>query len=1165
MSEVIVGIDLGTSNCVVAHSDGAGEVRTLADEAGYKVHPSVVSFLPSGGVVVGAEAKQRKVIDPQNTIFSAKRLIGRSFRSPEVQMAKARMPYQIREGANQLPLISTRAGEFAIPEISAVLLDHVRNIAARALGQEVTQAVITVPANFNDAQRSATATAGAIAGITVVRVLNEPTAAALAYGHTRQLKQTIAVYDFGGGTFDVTLLRLDDQVYEVLGTAGDSFLGGDDLDERLVDRMVERFLAEQRIDLRNNEVAMMRLRAVAEQTKIELSRRTRAVVRIDEIAYGARGAPLNLQIEVTREEFVAMTADIIQRTFPVCQEALKIAGLSVDRIDDIVLVGGTTKVPAVREQVAKFFQRTTRADINPEEAVAIGAALQADSLQRILARPGRPSSLGLSAGGAGTASPTAVTSAAAAHGASLDEHEATSQGAPPTNQDTAVTGAPGSALPPAGRMRRPTADAGAGMRPFSERPMTRGVSVDRFESKETTGTMLGRMEGARTEAGRMDAGRTDAGRMTTSATGTTAVGLIPASPDRDTSVGFAPGGPGRAEETSTRRSYVGPSEAGLGGQGEGADEDEATASRPPIRDPEEEETSSGAPVAVRPEATRSLPNAAAAGRRPAMAPPPVPSGPGGPGGPGGASGRTTGQMGMAGASSAASRPTMMQPSAAPSSLATQPLPPPQPPAPPPPPLRQRASQPKIAAPSGVPVRESLPAIDDSQVHVLPVAPLGPGGLPLSSTLDPGASSTAPGMSFPNDPAVTARGLVPNVPASLAGQPLPQGMYGGLPPPPQPSTTARGVAPAAPTMMIGAGLASAGPAAPQRAPGGPSAPPPSGPPSGPSVQAGPPPPAGPQARTMMAQAPGMPAGMGRDELSLDDALYPSPAPPRRPSQPGMPGGFGPPPGLGPIPGGSFQPPGAAPPDPFAPFDRGSVQPPLQSDPFAAFDRGLPQPAPPPPPPSPPGPPDAFANLPTNRAGGAQLRTPMPFASPAVRRPGEEDPFFAGGPGGVAGPGALPPYAPTMAPQQVPPMVQMAALAPSPVVLDVTPRGLGLVTVAGFCEELIPRNTRVPTEMRRSFSTSRDGQDLVRLVITQGEARRVEGNVVLGELVLADLPRRPRGETTIEVIFAIDASGILHVRARDVMSGREQRASLNVIGTLPEGDVAASRERMQQFRR
>lgn len=1142
MSEVIVGIDLGTSNCVVAYSDGVGEVKTLADDAGYKVHPSVVSFLPSGGVVVGAEAKQRKVIDPQNTIYSAKRLIGRSFRSPEVQMAKSRMPYQIREGANQLPLISTRAGEFAIPEISGVLLDYVRNIAARALKAEVNQAVITVPANFNDAQRTATATAGAIAGITVVRVLNEPTAAALAYGHTRQLKQTIAVYDFGGGTFDVTILKLDDQVYEVLGTAGDSFLGGDDLDERLVDRMVERFLAEQRIDLRHNEVAMMRLRAVAEQTKIELSRRTRAVVRIDEIAYGARGAPLNLQIEVTREEFVAMTADIIQRTFPVCQDALKLAGLGVDRIDDIVLVGGTTKVPTVRDQVAKFFARSPRNDINPEEAVAIGAALQADSLQRILSRPGRPS----------MASSSAVTAAAAPALGTMagDDGEQTAQGAAPTSSDTAVTAAPPG---PGGRSRRPTADAG--MRPFSERPMTRGQSVDRIDSRgDSRGDGRGDGKGESRGEVKQPFGAT-VGRVTTSATGTTAVGMIPA--QSDTSVGFAPGE--NREQTSTRQSYM---ERG---------EEESTAARLPV-DPyrvaeldeleDSEETSSGAPVAVRPEATRSSRNPADEGRRPA--PPGTPQ-------------RVTGQMGMAGSASAAQRATMMQQTAQP----TQPLPPPQPPAraraasvpppgppgppgPPAPPMRARVSQPRIAAPSGVPVRDSMPAIDDSQVHVLPVAPAQPG--PAASLhLDPGASSTAPGMSFPHDPAVTARGMVPNVPTSLAGQsmPLPAGP-GGAPIAPPPSTTARGVAPAAPTMMIGVGLASAGPAGPQAMP-------PAGMPAMSGMQPMPaaPPPgsAGPQARTMIAQAPGqgMPGGAGFD----DDRFFPPPAPPAQGGNYG--GGYGPP-GLGPIPGGSFQAPGSAAPDPFAPFD----------------------------PPAPGAmPPDAFGNLPPMRSGGAQLRTPMPFAQAAVRRPGEEEPFFGnpavhgapigpggfggppggqvgyggppggqpgyggppGGQAGYGGPGASGPSAPTMAPMQA---IQAMPHLPSPVVLDVTPFGLGMVTVAGFCEELIRRNTRVPTEMRRSFSTSRDGQDVVRLVVTQGESRRLEGNTVLGELVLADLPRRPRGETSIEVTFSIDASGILHVRARDALSGREQRASLNVIGTIPEGDVAASRDRMQQLR-
>ncbi|HET9987437.1 MAG TPA: Hsp70 family protein, partial [Kofleriaceae bacterium] len=386
MADPIVGIDLGTSNTVVAHADDGGTVRVLADEGGFKIHPSVVSFHPNGGVVVGAAAKQRKVIDPKNTIYSVKRLIGRTYNAPEVQIAKSRMPFQIKEGPNQQPLVVTRGGEFAVPEVSAIVLDHARNIAAHELGVPVSRAVVTVPASFNDAQRSATATAGAIAGLTIVRVLNEPTAAALAYGNMRNLNSTIAVFDFGGGTFDITILKLHDQVYEVLGTAGDTFLGGDDLDERLVDRMVEKFLAENRIDLRTNEVSMMRLRAVAEQTKIELSRRSRAVVRIDEIAYGPRGKPLDLQIEIKRDEFVSQVADLIDRTFPVCQEALAYASLTIDRIDDVILVGGTTKIPYVRDQVAKFFARAPRTDVSPEDAVAIGAGLQATALERILKR-----------------------------------------------------------------------------------------------------------------------------------------------------------------------------------------------------------------------------------------------------------------------------------------------------------------------------------------------------------------------------------------------------------------------------------------------------------------------------------------------------------------------------------------------------------------------------------------------------------------------------------------------------------------------------------------------------------------------------------------------------------------------------------------------------------
>jgi len=641
MNDPIVGIDLGTSNTVVACASSTG-VEVLADQSGFKIHPSVVSFHPTGGVVVGAAAKQRKVIDPKNTIYSVKRLIGRGWSSPEVQTARKRMPYTIKEGANQLPLIATRGGEFAVPEISAIVLDHIKRVASAALASEVSRAVVTVPASFNDAQRSATATAGQIAGLTVLRVLNEPTAAALAYGHTRQLRETIAVYDFGGGTFDITILKLDRDVYEVLGTAGDTFLGGDDLDERLVDRMVEKFLTEQRIDLRTNEISMMRMRAVAEQTKIELSRRPRALVRIDEIAYGPNGKPLDLHIEIRREDFVQYIAGLVDRTFPVCDEALRLANLTIDHIDDVILVGGSTKIPYVRDQVAKFFAKAPRADVNAEDAVATGAALQAMAL-RTLETP------------------------------------------PPAPARTATRRAP-----------------------------SRGEHHDIFEER------------------------------------------TPPAPSNAI---------GRLKK----------------------------------------------PVAPRP--------------------PPVP--------------------------------------------------------------------PKV-----------------------------------------------------------------------------------------PSTTLRGV-----------------------------------------------PPVATQKDVFEIELPTRPS-----ELTIEDEAPPQPPQP-------------------PPPAPTFQPPAA---------------------------KG--------------------------------------FAAPSSQQ-----------------------------------------IARGPLVIDVTPRGLGIATVAGFCEELIRRNTRLPAEIRKLFTTSRDRQDAVRIVVCQGESRRLDQNVVIGELRLEDLPPRPRGETTIEVTFVLDASGILQVRARDANTGKEQRATLDVVGTIAQEDVAASRERVQSLRR
>jgi molecular chaperone DnaK len=786
VSDPIVGIDLGTSNTVVAVCDDTGNARILADDKGTRIHPSVVSFHPNGSVVVGAEAKQRKIIDPRNTVYSVKRLIGRGFRSREVATMSGRVPYTIKEGVNQQPVVATRAGEFAIPEVSAIVLDHVRGIARRSVSDDVTRAVITVPANFNEAQRSATATAGAIAGLTVVRVLNEPTAAALAYGHARQLSKILAVYDFGGGTFDVTILKLEDQVYEVLGTAGDSFLGGDDLDERLVDHMAASFLASQRIDLRANEVAIMRLRAVAEQTKIELSRRTRAIVKVDEIAYGPGGAPLDLQIEVTRDELVAGIGDIVDRTFAVCDEALKVAGLAKSGIEDVVLVGGTTKIPHVRERVAQYFGKATRIDVNPEEAVAAGAALQAAALEKILSEKRTTAKLAVPpAPPLGQRPPTDLGPPGPRTTAPRYSSQADTGVDPPAARTTA----------PMGSERLPRAT--------TQRPVTRGESIDVFEPP------------AAPSAGPPESSR--------------AIGRI-----------TRPGGVPSLAATA--------------------------AAAPPVGGPPPAPPTPRPPQAPSPAAARTLFGVAPG---PAV-PPPVPM------------------------------------------------------------------QPAIAAHGSIGFEdETTAARTDVQTEVR--GDVGPD-------------------------------IGPDIPTDIRTD-------------------------------IRPGLPSAAPVAAAPATSGPSA-----------------------------------------------ATY------------------------------------------------------YESE-------------------------------------------PVPFS--------------------LSGPASAPPVVTTSSPTAA--TLFGASAPPLPVVLDVTPRGLGIGTVAGFCEELIRRNARVPTEIKRLFTTSHDKQSSVRIVVCQGESRRLDNNVVVGDLVLDNLEPRPRGETTIEVTFALDASGILNVSARDALSGREQRASLAILGAQSQAEVAASAERLRALRR
>jgi molecular chaperone DnaK len=730
VSDPIVGIDLGTTNSVVARADDSG-ARILTDRDNYKIQPSVVAFHPNGSVLVGAGAKQRRVIDPQNTVYSAKRLIGRTFSSPQVTAARARMPFSIKEGENDKPVIVTRAGEFAVPEISAIILDHMRTIAREQLEGEIGRAVVTVPANFTDAQRSATATAGAIAGITVVRVLNEPTAAALAYGHNRDLNQIIAVYDFGGGTFDITLLRLHDQVYQVLGTAGDSFLGGDDIDERLVELMARSFLEQHRVDLTTDTAALMRLRQVAEQTKIQLSRRSRAIIKVDEIAYGPGGAPLNLETEISRDQLTSAAQDIIERSFPVCQEAIRLAGVRPQDVDDVILVGGTTKMPYVRQRVAEFFGRSPRTDINPDVAVAMGAGLQARALEVLLDKGERRST--------------------------------TQRPAPPPPP-----------APPA--IPEPTSTTGSGA------------------------------------AALADAAAAAVGAAITF-------------------------GDGASEDTSARKYDRRRTQPGLG----------ATA---PPSPPSPSTERSAAPGQFRDELTPPVADPTDVDRGPALArirtssPPPVPT-----------------------------------------------------------------SRPAATTLMGAPA----PGFDDGDT---------------------------------------------NIPTEVRGS------------------------------------------APQNLPSGPSA----------------------------------PTAMGLPRPRTDD---------------------------------------------------------------------LPQLA------------DDAPTFPGHRADAVTA-------------------------------------------------MDMGASLGAPTIEDVTPHTLGIATVGGFCEGLIGRNSRVPTNVVKTFSTSRDMQDTVRIRVCQGESRRLDENLILGDLVLEGLELRPRGQTKIEVTFDIDASGILNVTARDPRTGIQQQARLQVLGAQSPEQIAAARDRLREIR-
>ncbi len=392
-SSPVLGIDLGTTNSVVAVADGT-RVQVLVDGEGNRLIPSVVSFHPQGDVLVGYEARERRLLDAENTIYSVKRLIGRAFSSPEVQRARERFAFPILEGPNQGVVVGARNETYSLPEISAFVLREVRRVAELSLGTECSRAVITVPANFNELQRAATKAAGKVAGLEVMRIVNEPTAAALAYGYGAGVRnrERIAVFDLGGGTFDITILELAGDVFEVMSTAGDTFLGGDDIDVAVADQMADVFLSHHRFDPRKDAQAYERLRAAAEWSKCQLTTEPEVHLRVEELAYGDGGASLDLTFGFSRSALEKLARPLLQKSFAVCDEALRIAGIAATQLDNVILVGGSTRMPLVRQMVKEYFGREPLATIDPDLVVAQGAALQGYALRgdRGSIAPARP-------------------------------------------------------------------------------------------------------------------------------------------------------------------------------------------------------------------------------------------------------------------------------------------------------------------------------------------------------------------------------------------------------------------------------------------------------------------------------------------------------------------------------------------------------------------------------------------------------------------------------------------------------------------------------------------------------------------------------------------------------------------------------------------------------
>jgi molecular chaperone DnaK len=1080
----VVGIDLGTTNTVVG-CVRAGKVHVLADEKGVRLLPSVVSFHPNGEVLVGSAAKARRVIDAKNTVYSHKRLIGRSWGSAEIGQARKRLAFELREGPGQGPLVHARGQEYTLPEISAFVLKRARQIAEQALGTPVERAVITVPAHFNELQRASTKVAGRVSGLEVLRILNEPTAAALAYGLGRTGNERVAVYDFGGGTFDCTLLDLNGNVFEVLATAGDSFLGGDDVDNLIADRMAEAFLKQHRQDATQDTQLYERLKTTAEDVKIALSTAETHTVMLKDFGHGSGGKTLDFQFTLTRRDLEAMLTPLVDRSFKVTQDALSLARLSPTSFDKVILVGGSTRMPLVRRRVEAFFGAPPMDRVNPDEVVAIGAAIQAAALTEGIRRRSIPAPPGV---------PRRQSQA------DTQETTQTSELDPSTLKPAFGSAPPGFGF--AGGSQQPPSPSGL---PNANNAPTdpSGIIGDFRTTKPGVGTIAP----------------------------TTKRGVAPAT--QPMPVRTSPAAPQKQTSPATQAN----------------EEDPSIPSFPDLAAPTPFEwfpgSSGGPSTSPALDDPQTLTQAGPGGVRPDPAP----------------------SFGAIDEPSLMSTPSASIPSFPSLNTAKGVMPSPigddapwRQQARPLPDLSGAASSANPGSNEFGHVSELSmitnptmgDAITQARAHPFPGEAAGKGNtLQIEPSANPAAvPSSGPTLDREDLPSVAPRakparkeapvGMGPSGGASMVGKPPPAAAtrpfgpmekVGGA----NPDSSSRLAAAAAPS---------------QRTPGGKQ----------------------PPAIVKKAIPNTLPQQARPNPLATTAPLggQPNAPPPQRP--PSEPFAVASPPHSQPR---AFAPPAPAAPPPFAPEPRA----PSAFPPFGGQDA---QPAPPPqrafasaPPPHPlPTQQSAYASappqgLPTQQSAYASAPPPLQshFASQPPQQP---PPQFAFGsapppPAPYASSPPMPAYGQQAPPPPPPPNVSGAPPEiqyQAPLLVDVTPRGLVVETAGGYTDTIIPRNSKIPCERTRRFATGRDMQTSVRVRVAQGESPAFHQNTFLGEVELSGLRPASRGEVTVAVTFEVDADGTLRVRARDVQTGHEARATLRLVGVADESSVVMMINRFAQ---